>query len=97
MIGIAHLLGRRFDEALPALLLATQSLPTDFPDPYRLRAACHAHLGQLEEAREVVRRLQGMTPLVFEGFSYLRKAEHRELLLSGLRSAAGKTGWRSVH
>jgi TolB-like protein len=97
MIGISHALSRRFDEALAALLLAIQGLPTDFPDPYRLLVACYAHLGRLDEGREVLERLRGMTPLLIEGFSYLRNSEHRELLLSGLRLAGGGVGRRRVH
>ena len=92
MIGISHLLSRRFDEALASLLLATQDLPSDFPDPYRLLVACYAHMGRLDDAREVLQRLRGMTPLVIEGYSYFRNSEHLELLLSGLHSAAGRDG-----
>jgi len=31
-----------------------------------------------------------ITPLVVPSFTYLRNSEHRELLLSGLRLAAGE-------
>jgi adenylate cyclase len=95
-IGTSHLLSRRFDEALAALVLATQELPSDFPGPYRLLVACCAHMGRLDEAREVLQRLRGMTPAI-ENFSQIRNSEHRELLLSGMRSASGETGRRSVH
>ena len=97
MIGISHLLNRRFEEALASLLLATQELPPDFPDPYRLLVACYTHMGRLDEAKDVLQRLRKMTPLFFEGFSYLRNSEQRELLLSGLRSAVANTAWRSIH
>ena len=96
-IGTAHLLSRRFDDALASLLLATQDLPSDFPSPYRLLVACYAHMGRLDDAREVLQHLREMTPLVVGSFSLMRKSEHRELLLSGLRSAAGEVGRRSVH
>lgn len=95
IIGISHLLSRRFDEALAALLLAAQELPADFPDVYRLLVASYAHMGRRAEAQEVLQRLRGMTPLILEGFSYLRDPEHRELVLSGLRLAAGGTARRS--
>ena len=97
MIGTTYLFSRRFDEALAALLLATQELPSDFPSPYRRLVACYAHMGRLDEAREVLLRLQGMTGLLMDDSSYLRNAEHRELLLSGFRLAAGEAGKRSVH
>jgi TolB-like protein len=97
MTGISHLLSRRFDEALAALLLAAQDLPSDFPDPYRLLVACYAHMGRFDDAREVLQRLSGMTPLVFGDYLHFRNSEHCELLESGLHSAAGRTGWRSVH
>jgi TolB-like protein len=56
VIGGAHFLSRRFAEAVPNLRLAIQDDP-DFPEAYRHLAACLAHMGQLDEARETVRRL----------------------------------------
>jgi adenylate cyclase len=86
-IGAAHFLSRRFDEALPKLLLAIQENP-DYPVSYRYLAACYAQLGRLDEAREIVARLRGITPLVVSNADYLRNIEQRELLMSGLRLAA---------
>ena len=87
VIGAAHFLSRRFDEAEPKLLLAVQEDPS-FPLPYRILAACYAHMGRLEEAREIVERLWAITPVVIPNrTSYLRNPEHRELLLAGLRLA----------
>jgi adenylate cyclase len=88
-IGSAHFLSRRFDAAVPKLLLAIQEDPS-FPEPYRVLAACYAHMGQLDEARGVVARLRALPAVVLSDASYLRNAEHRELLLSGLRLAAGE-------
>jgi adenylate cyclase len=88
-IGTAHFLSRRFDEAVPKLLLAVQEDPS-FPEPYRVLAACYAHMGRLDDAREVVQRLRGITSVVINDANYLRNPEHRELLLSGLRLAAGE-------
>jgi adenylate cyclase len=88
-IGAAHFLSRRFDEALSKLLLAIQENP-DYPVSYRYLAACYAHMGRLDEAREIVARLRAITPLVVSSADYLRDAEQRELLLSGLRLAAGE-------
>jgi Flp pilus assembly protein TadD len=87
ILGAAHFLARRFDKAVPKLLLAIQEEPS-FPEPYRYLAACYAHMGRLDNAREIVRRLRATTTVVIPDASFLRNAEHRELLLSGLRLAA---------
>jgi adenylate cyclase len=89
-IGFAHFLCRRFDDAVPKLLLAIQENPSA-PAPYRTLAACYAHMGRLDEAREIVARLRAMTSVVIPDASFLRNTEHRELYLSGLRLAAGET------
>jgi TolB-like protein/class 3 adenylate cyclase len=91
IIGTALFLSRRFDEAVPNLLLALQEDST-FPEPYRVLAACYAHMGRLEDAREIVQRLRGVTSVVMSDAGYLRNTEHRELFLSGLRLAMGVTG-----
>ena len=88
-IGAAHFFARRFDEAIPKLLLAMQEDPS-LPNPYRYLAACYAHMGRLDEAREIVDRLRPMTGVVIPELSYLRSAEQRALYLSGLRLAAGE-------
>ena len=56
---------------------------------YRVLAACYAHLGRLDEAHDIVRRLRTITPLVMEPGTRYRNPELRELFLSGLRLAAG--------
>ena len=89
VIGGAHFVSRRFDDAVPKLLLAIQE-DADFPPPYRYLAACYAHMERLEAAREVVARLRTVSPLVVPKIIELRNAEHRELYLSGLRLAAGE-------
>jgi TolB-like protein len=88
-IGAAHFVSRRFDEAVPKLLLALQEDP-NHPASYRLLAACYAHMGRRSEASEVVKRLRAITPDVVPSINYLRNPEHRELYLSGLRLAAGE-------
>jgi adenylate cyclase len=88
-IGYAHFASRRFDEAVPKLLLAIQEDPSA-PPPYRVLAACYAHMGRLDDAREIVRRLRAITSIVIPVASVQRNAEIRELLLSGLRLAAGE-------
>ncbi len=89
IIGLAHFVSRRFEEAVPKLLLTIQEDP-NFPSPYRTLAACYAHMGQLGDARAVVQRLRAVTPNVVPRATPLRNAEHRDLFLSGLRLAAGE-------
>jgi pentatricopeptide repeat protein len=63
---------------------------------YRLLAACYAHAGRLEEARSVISRLRTITPEVIPPWLTLpqhrtfRNPEHLELIVSGLRLAAGE-------
>jgi adenylate cyclase len=102
IIGLAHFIARRFDEAVPKLLLAIQEDPS-FPHPYRHLAACYAHMGRLDDAREIVERLRAVTrygtrsnsmpriSVAIPSRMAYRNPEHRELLLSGLRLAAGET------
>jgi TolB-like protein/class 3 adenylate cyclase len=89
VIGRAHFLNRRFHEAVPRLLVAIQDDPCA-SDAYRHLAACYAHIGRLDEARDVVRRLRAITSVVVPSIVPYRKPEHRELFLSGLRLAAGE-------
>jgi len=90
-LGIAHFFSRRFDEAVPKLLLAIQDDPS-YAWPYRCLAACYAHMGRLGDAREIVTRLRAITSLVTPDLSFFRNAQHRELFLSGLRLAMGEEG-----
>jgi len=90
VIGGAHFFAQRFNEAVLKLLLAIQE-DSAYVQPYRYLAACYAHMGRLDEAREIVDRLRAITPAVIADASYLRNAGHRELYLSGLRLAAGET------
>jgi adenylate cyclase len=89
-IGAAHFFSRRFDQAVPKLLLAIQDDPS-FSHPYQFLAACYAHMGRLDDAREIVTRLRATASVVTPDASYLRNPEHRELFVSGLRLAAGET------
>jgi len=89
-LGAAYFVSRRFDEAVPELRLVIQEDPS-LPLAYRFLAACFAHMGRLDEAREVIERLRAITPVVVPDANFLRNREHRELFLSGLRLAAGET------
>jgi len=55
---------------------------------HRFLAACYAHLGRFDEARETVTRLRTLTTEVVPSAAHWRNPEHRELYLSGLRLAA---------
>jgi adenylate cyclase len=90
VIGVAHFYSRRFDQAVPKLLLAIQESPSA-PNPYRFLAACYAHMGHLDNARETITRLRTVTSVVVPDANYVRNPEHRELLLSGLRLAMCET------
>jgi adenylate cyclase len=89
IIGLAHFLCRRFEDALPKLTLAVQHLP-NAPQGHRVLASCYAHMGRLEEARAVIERLRAVSPVVVPELSQFRNQEHRELFLSGLRLAVGE-------
>jgi len=92
LLGAAHFVSLRFEEAVPKLLLAIQEDP-NYPPPYRSLAACYAHMGLLDDAREIIGRLRTITPFVVphSHLIVLRNPEHSELYLSGLRLAAGET------
>jgi TolB-like protein len=85
-MGIAYFAGRRFEDAVAKLVQAIQEHP-GYPGSYRFLAACYAHMGRLDEAREVVRRLKELTPALIPSSTLLQIPEHRDLLVSGLRLA----------
>ena len=84
------LLFSRFEEAAAKLRASLEQHPT-FALTYRFLAACYAHMGRLQEAREVVDRLRTISRVVVPSVTPFRDPEHSELLLSGLRLAAGGT------
>jgi pentatricopeptide repeat protein len=88
-IGEAQFLQRRFDEAIVTLLTVLEELP-GHTQTYRYLASCYAHMGRLDEAREMVRQLRGIARTIVPNTVPFRKAEHREFILSGLRLAAGE-------
>ena len=71
------------------LLRSVQERPNWVPT-HRFLAACYAHMGRLDEARETIERLQAVTPVVVPDASHWRNPEHREFFLSGLQLAAGE-------
>jgi TolB-like protein/tetratricopeptide (TPR) repeat protein len=89
VLGIANFFLHRFDEAAAKLLAAIQQTPA-WPWPYRGLTACYAHLGRLDEAHEILDRLRALTSEIEPPQLPFRKSEHQQLLLSGLRLAAGE-------
>jgi tetratricopeptide (TPR) repeat protein len=90
-LGWAYFVKRQFPDAAAKSLLAVQD-QSGHPGPYRILAACYAHMGRLDEARAIVTRLRAITPQVMPpGLSYLGQRADHELLLSGLRLAVGET------
>ena len=89
VLGIANFFLRRFETAAALMLKAVQQTPA-WPWPYRGLAACYAHMGRLDEAREVTARLRALTSEIEPPQLPFRDPEHRELFLSGLRLAAGE-------
>jgi adenylate cyclase len=88
-IGIAYFISHLFDQAVPKFLLAIQEDPNHLI-AYRFLAGCYVQMGRLDEAREVIRRLRVITPVVVPSICELRKPEHRELYLSALQLAAAE-------
>jgi len=88
-IGQAHFFNRQFDDAVENLLMAHHHRPTGVMI-YRFLASSYAHMGRLDEAREMVQRLRAITSVVVPNATQFRNPEHRELFLSGLRMAAGE-------
>ena len=86
-IGEANFFSRRFDEAAANLLASLERAP-GFPITYRVLASCYAHMGRLDDAREIVSRLRAIAPAIMEPGIRYRDRELRELFLSGLQLAA---------
>jgi len=73
---------------LDKLRLAVQENPGS-PAIYRILAASYVHVGRMTDAREAMTQLRAITSQVMPSALPWRVPEHRELLLSGLRLAAG--------
>ena len=86
-LGVAHFFSRRFDQA--AEILAVSMREGASATAYTALASCYAHMGRLDEARAVVERLRAIAPNVMSSSVPYTNPEQRELLLSGLRLAAG--------
>jgi adenylate cyclase len=90
-VGWALFMQRRFEEAATMLIESLERAP-NFTIALRFLAAAYAHLGQLAEARELVERLRAINVAVVPTDLVIRDPQQKELLLSGLRLAAGGAG-----
>jgi predicted nucleotidyltransferase/Tfp pilus assembly protein PilF len=70
-IGGAYFFQREFDTAAAKLQASIQERP-GFAMSYRMLAASYAHMGRLDEAREVVERLRLLTPVIVPPFVPIR-------------------------
>jgi TolB-like protein/class 3 adenylate cyclase len=86
-IGLSHLLMNRFEAASSKMQSGLEQSPF-FTWGYPMLAACLGHLGQTTAAQRAIARLGSIAPNSdASNFSYLRKPDHRELMLAGLRLA----------
>jgi len=76
-IGVGHFLNRRFEEARAMLLRSLQESPNSVPT-HRWLVVCCAHMGRLEEAREMIDRLRLITLDAAPGGSPYRSPEERQ-------------------
>jgi adenylate cyclase len=88
IIGLAHLLGRRFEPAAQNFRLTVRQVP-GWAAAYRSLAACYAHLGRLDAARAVIEQLRAMGTDTMPHVPFPNRDVH-ELLISGLRLASGE-------
>ena len=86
-VGLGHFFAGRLDQAKAMLLQSLQEIST-WPPTYRFLASCYAHMGQLEEARDIIARLRDITPIVIPNAEHWRIIEQRQFYLEGLRLAA---------
>jgi len=89
LIGMGHFFARRGEKAAETLNRSLQQ-NSEWPPALRFMASCLAHLGRLEEAQEMVKRLRAITPVVIPNADNWRIAEDRDFFLKGLRLAAGE-------
>jgi adenylate cyclase len=86
-IGVGHMFCGRLETAASFLQVALQENPS-YPLAHRFLAACYAHLGRMDDARQVVARLRAITPTIVPKTTNYRNPKQREIFLSGLRLAA---------
>jgi adenylate cyclase len=97
-LGGAYFLKHQFADAVATLLRSLEQAP-GLPVTYQLLASSYAHMGRLDEAREVVTRLKEITPAVVPTFVMFRKPEHASCFYPayGWRRARRHEPTRSAH
>jgi tetratricopeptide (TPR) repeat protein len=86
-IGVAHFLARRLDQAAAKLLESMQLAPS-YVTPYYYLAACYAHLGGHDDARETIGRLATLTTPAADPLVLMpQPPEQRAFFLAGYRLA----------
>ena len=86
---MAHFFSGRFAQAAEILAMSTRERAS--ATAYCFLASCYGHMGQLDEARAIIERLRAIAPNALSSNSVqYSNPEQRELLLSGLRLAAGE-------
>ena len=83
-IGVCHFFSCRFQAAIELLIRSLQ-LHSSWVPTFRFLAASYWHLGQIEDARNVIRQLKNLTNIIIPPVEHWRKPEYQDLLLSGLR------------
>lgn len=89
-MAMSHMFAGRFDLALSWAEQACRQLPS-FVFVVLVIAACHAHAGRLEQARDAADELRKLDPTFriskLEGWIPIRRPEHRASFTNGLRLA----------
>jgi adenylate cyclase len=88
IIGLRQFLARDFELSAQNFRLTVRQVP-GWPASYRFLAACYAHLGQLDEARAAIEQLRSIGADLMPSLPFPNREIH-ELLVSGLRLAAGE-------
>jgi adenylate cyclase len=90
-ISVAHMMAGRYEEALRAAERSV-ALRADQPHAYRVLAACHGHLGQVEAARAALEKMYQLSP----NFSVTNlRLSNSEPLVERYLEGWRKAGWAS--
>ena len=74
------------------MMLQSLQEMSNWPPTYRFLGSCCAHMGHLDEARDIIARLQDITPIVIPNAEHWRNPEQREFFLDGLRKVGMPEG-----